>query len=796
MKCETSSQDEISVEPMSESEQEISQSARVPPTRGRQTRARPASKPRAPRRKSENAKSRRKPPRVEPAESSGGSEPGSNANSEPSDSETATQQNGSVPEDFEDPPAFERFRAFFPPDPVLPQEWLGDLLEIYSFFRHFDSALDAPDFELEELHEALRYSGPEYLDFVHDLHSIIVGLFVKNLDPGLAELEPLTRPRPAQLSAPSADPEALNPPAPPLLAAVTVAQFKEKIKVAAIRAAWPQLASEYLIAIYTPDIPDNLKRVIDILNTLAVYDYTALSYSDKISILLALINACSGLKEIKEVHTKIHEKVIGLTKEKVDLAEKAKNQRKNFRDLQDKIRLLHEKITQLEGSAPSEPNSDSKRTELSTSQKQLAKFEKDLERVGAALKKLELKLLDTKRSLQLCVHCGDFLGRDRMGNSYWVFEFSPESVFSASRDNRLWVRASKSAGFLANSLDTKDKVLGTLKAKLAVFAREGNDAEPENLKSEEIIRELEEYRSLYDQKKEGKKSKDADSKYTELIEKMSGVRGFQLPGPDFVKQILAMTERKFSEYLSLHRMEWIEKGEKNAAFFSALEKLSSPKDLNLFIADLEKSFCCVDSLASDDESSPSEDGRHSEASEIDFRRNARKIANEPTQKAIVRVKKSLKLWSYNFQNLKVIFREMVQGHKTASSSFISAVILYVTVVRFISLNKEKEEKKAKELETLRKKIERKAIEKNEQTENNERGESRRNRRVGPSRCERCATQIGKEDPLVCIACEKKYHKACKELEEGVELDKWRCDECLEMMEKLRFTRRLRKQLKL
>ena len=139
-------------------------------------------------------------------------------------------------------------------------------------------------------------------------------------------------------------------------------------------------------------------------------------------------------------------------------------------------------------------------------------------------------------------------------------------------------------------------------------------------------------------------------------------------------------------------MEWVGSAARQEEYLGALDSAETVKDLNALLLRLEKSFGYVDMLVTDDELEPEENGQaKSEDSGIDFQRNLRKMKPHTRKsKQYTKVKKSIKLWSYYFQNMKNLFRDYLAASQVPSSAFVGAILLCVTVIRFISSSPEKE----------------------------------------------------------------------------------------------------------
>lgn len=67
----------------------------------------------------------------------------------------------------------------FKPHKFIPPELLGDTLEIFTFFYYFHNLLDGPEFCLEELWACFKYTGPDFLELIHDIHVCIIEHFVE-----------------------------------------------------------------------------------------------------------------------------------------------------------------------------------------------------------------------------------------------------------------------------------------------------------------------------------------------------------------------------------------------------------------------------------------------------------------------------------------------------------------------------------------------------------------------------------------------------------------------------------------
>lgn len=72
---------------------------------------------------------------------------------------------------------FLNLEYLFRPHLVVPEDQLGDILEIFSFFIYFYDQIDGPDFELEELYLCLKER--KYSALSHDIHISLINIYLK-----------------------------------------------------------------------------------------------------------------------------------------------------------------------------------------------------------------------------------------------------------------------------------------------------------------------------------------------------------------------------------------------------------------------------------------------------------------------------------------------------------------------------------------------------------------------------------------------------------------------------------------
>lgn len=386
-----------------------------------------------------------------------------------------------------------------PVDPplIIPAHILGDLLEIYSFFKHFDDIIEnGPIFQLEELYSGLLYQGPEFLHFINDLHLLIVELFVNAVEPNILLYENLNKTNTS------------------LFLLMQQSMLKDKIKQAVMRASWPALFAEQLRVLHPPEeMKPQTLQIVGLLEALDINHYNQLPLETKISILLLMVNSCMELQVVREIHQKINERVLKLTKEKVDLTERLKTARKTHKEAMEKLKPLKEQGVKVEGEE-ADQNSAKNAAEK---QRQVSKLEKEAERAQNKAHEIEEKIIKIKRELLVCVHTADFLGRDRQQFSYWVFGFDQDRVYRCSPDNKLWTFSRRPIRELVACLDTKDSVLENLRARIQIYERKEQTEAKSPLSFAQYVAEISNYQSTYDQKQGNKRSKDGDVKYSELL---------------------------------------------------------------------------------------------------------------------------------------------------------------------------------------------------------------------------------------------------------------------------------------
>ena len=163
----------------------------------------------------------------------------------------------SNPHEFRNLNSFKLFSSNFIEDSLIPEEHLGDVLEIYTFFQYFDPILDGPIFELGELWACFYYQGDKFLDLIHDMHLVLINLWVKSLFNSRQIFETY---------------QGTNGHS--LFLMIYNIYFKEKFRTLVIRTIWPALLRE-LIEIY-PSYCNNPNELLAVLKVIDINNYNKL----------------------------------------------------------------------------------------------------------------------------------------------------------------------------------------------------------------------------------------------------------------------------------------------------------------------------------------------------------------------------------------------------------------------------------------------------------------------------------------------------------------------------------------
>lgn len=675
------------------------------------------------------------------------------------------------------------FRESFAPHPLIPPQRLGDLLEIYSFFHHFEEVLDAPLFQLEELHVALEYAGEAHLDFLHDLHAVVLGKFAEGYEGPAQEQEAGGEARPVWF---------------PLLAK---AGLRERQRELLMRLAWPQLLAEQLSLRRTTG--DD--RVLQLLKELDVRRYNQLDPADKVRILLRLVNCCAQLPDLKALHQKLHERVLRLTKEKVELTDRAKQLRKAEKELQEQLRESRESEEMVREGQPPEQILDIERlTEFQLLQKHSQKLQRASEKNVQRIAECEQGVATVKRDLLLCVHTADCLGRDHDLHALFVFAFDSERLFRCSPDNAFWTVSQQPIADYLPLLSSRDRTLSALRSRITVYAASeplGRRRPPRSAESH--LGEVLGYRSLYDRRNSARKTAESDPRQAEVAQLLAARRLPELLELDFAKQLATSAETKMRTFLASQRMEWAGVEDGTASFAQTMAEIDDAAQFCSFMAGFEQRFLTAQQLVTDDEQSREE----SEASEVDFRRH-RLRRDAPPTKRYARKTINLKFWNHAFNPLKLLFREFAARSPAPATAFLLALLILISVTRFIATRVEKEQKRVQvQQEQLQReqRQQREQREKREQDEEREQREQqveekeaaqapRRRGRPPLGTCSECADLL-RGNRCRCAGCEQEFHPGCVGFALKDPPSNWKCDTCTQTLNDLRAGRNARKRLR-
>lgn len=148
----------------------------------------------------------------------------------------------------------ERFRNHFFEHRFIPPQQLGKILEIYSYFLYFDELLEGPEFELEELWACFQYNGNDFLELVHDLHTVIIYVFLENLKTNVQKFEYFSQQQGSSIFF--------------IIYQMSINKSLRKLLLGLI---WPDLASE-IIQIFNSKVKQK-EEVLKILKDLDILKY-------------------------------------------------------------------------------------------------------------------------------------------------------------------------------------------------------------------------------------------------------------------------------------------------------------------------------------------------------------------------------------------------------------------------------------------------------------------------------------------------------------------------------------------
>ena len=722
-----------------------------------------------------------------------------------------------------------KFANKFKSHDYIPKEHLGNLLEIYTFYKYFDDLLDGPIFELEELWSCIFYNGDNYLDLVQDMHMIIINMFLENLDTNKMRYESLAQKKSFSL-----------------LLMFYSGYLKDNLKEMILTVNWPDFFREILY-VYKYKVA-NWEEVVQILESITVSSYNNTLIENKIKIFLALIKVAEELNTFKNFHSSKSERAQDLMKKKGEIQKllielKIKNQ--TYTEEVQEAEILLEKLE------------TKKNEELNTMEKiDLHTLVKDIKRAKSSLNNLnrklilndgkklksEKKLTNILKELPFSIHPGIALGIDEDNNTFWIFSFHPEIIYKSNKEG-FWTMFNEDKEELINVLDKKDKRQNSLKNQFLKFIS-FNIIDCKKIRGFEDLKfyleDIFEYKSIY--KAEERKIKTRKNLGSLLDKKMDSFYNFLVRfnlvekcDEEFLKQLIFYLDEELMGYLNMREAFWIEEHLKTMDFHQVVNDLKNLKDLNSFVKQFEKNIAQISSYyldeESNDEDNDEEDDKISKTKiqtikidddneEYQFKRrrgvNYMEIEDDDDEDEDIpkkqkskkknknwKIKKSnLKFWNYHVQLLKKMWREFVPKNKTKSGIFFSLVIFGTILIRFISkkidkLNEDEERERIKNEEEQEEN--RRLKKKSNQNSYKEfsRRKSRYTNRKKIKICKECQENAESEENVKCYSCENLFHKNCLKANssQNYEYNNWRCSYCLTKIKNSRMTRKLRKELK-
>lgn len=706
------------------------------------------------------------------------------------------------------------FSSKFKKHEFIPEEYLGDLLEIYTFYKYFDDLLDGPIFEIEELWACIFYKGDKYLDLVQDMHMIIINMFLENLETNKMRYESLAQKKNYSL-----------------LLMFHSGYLKEKFKEMLLTVNWPDFLREILY-VYKHKV-NNWEEVVEILETITISSYNKLTMKNKIKVFLALIKVAEELTTFKSFHSSKSERaqellkkkgetqrlIIDIKHQKIEFEEKFKESEILLENLEKK---KHEELNSMEKVDLHKLVRDVKKAKTNKNN-----LDRKLNLLEGRLNKNEKKLVDILRELPFTVHPSIALGIDVNKNVYWIFFFHPEIIYKMDKNGN-WEIYKENINELINELDKNDRRQNSLRHQFLklieynfIEHKKSKDIENLDFYMEDIFN----YETIY--KEEERKIKTRkhlsnlkDKKFDLFYSFLEKINTNEKCEDKFLRDLIFYIEEELMGYLNMREAFWIEEQSKKIEFLEIVKNLEDVKDYNIFLKQFERNIAQISTYYLEEESEDEEIEERpkiktikidDENEEYQFKRRKRGInlmeIEEDEEipgrkkKNNWKIKKSnLKFWNYHVQQLKKMWRELISVNKTKSIIFFSLVIFGTILIRFITkkidkMNEEEEKQRIlKEEEHQERRLKKK---KNSGNGLLKRYTMRKNRYANKKNnkyCKECQEMAEMKNSIKCYSCENLFHEYCLEDENDIN-DNWRCSYCLNKIKNSRMTRKLRKELK-
>lgn len=694
----------------------------------------------------------------------------------------------------------------------IPKEHLGDLLEIFTFYKYFDDLLDGPIFEIEELWACIYYNGDKYLDLVQDMHMIIINMFLENLETNKMRYESLAQKQNYSL-----------------LLMFQSGYLKDKFKEMVLTVNWTDFLREILV-IYKNKV-QNWEEVVNILETITISTYNKLTVEKKIKIFISLIKVAEELSTFKNFHSSKSERAQELLKKKgetlrliIDLKSQKVEIEAKFKESENALEILEKK----------------KNEELNMMEKiDLHKLVRDVKKAKTLKNSLDRrlqvlegrqqksgkKLKDILKELPFSVHPGLALEIDVDRNVFWIFFFHPDIIYKMNKEGE-WEMFSDDIEELIEILDENDRKQNSLKNQILKFIefkvieqKKGKIKEDLKFYLEDIFN----YETIYKEEERRVKTRKhlgnlKDKKFDLFYNYLERVEIGKKCEDEFLHNLMFYLEDELMHYLNMREAFWIEEQSKKSEFTEVVKNLEDVKDYNKFLKKFEKNFAQISTYyLEEDESEEEEERQKTQIIKIDddneeyqFKRRKRginlmEIEDDEEEipgrkkKSNWKIKKSnLKFWNYHVQYLKKMWREFVLVNKTKSGIFFGLIIFATILLRFIAkkidkINEEEERQRVKQEEEHK---ERRLKKKNADPAFFKRYTMRKNRYANKKNnkyCRECQDIAEIKDCIKCYSCENIFHDYC--LEQSSFDEDWRCSYCLSKIKNSRMTRKLRKELK-
>ena len=718
-----------------------------------------------------------------------------------------------------------KFEDMFKEDDLIPQEHLGNVLEIYTFFQYFDSVLDGPIFDIEELWTSFFYSGPDFLELIHDMHLAIVNLWIKSLFTNRTAFETYQTKNGHSI-----------------FLMIYAIYFKEKFRNLVMRVIWPDLVSE-LAKIHGSETEK--EEISRILGGTTINNYNAMSTGDKIKVMLFLMRVSGRLSVLKELHQTKSDRMQELTKKKVSLFNKLKVLKAERLESKTKLDALELEVVELENKQK-EGISSLSRTDLHetvTGLNQLrskrSKANREFSKIDGQFNKIEKELKNVRRELPMSVHLAKLLGYDGEGNTYWAFRFDNSRIYKCDRNQQYKVSKGTFKN-LQDSLNEESEYEANIKKRLthlieldvlSINENNQNEIQSQNktAKVEDYYADVFDYSSAfkYKSKRGGSRKvikKPLELKFDEFFDFLMNYEFKNLLSNEFFRDFVFYMDKELTIYLNLRNSYWIEEKDR-AAFVNKLTQMNLLEEYIEFVKKMENQFATIiteieeepeeeepdqskndnkmeiEAQANDDEDEDDDE------EEIDFKRrkNVMTIERETETKPeanIIKKGGTLKFWNYYMYRSKIMWRDYIEKLNKPSNIFLALMVFGTNLFRFLVNKTEKfleNERKEEELINREKEINDLNATCGYKQESGVRTRfSLRRQRLASKKkktnCNECRRTTNDND-LSCFSCNSYFHFSCLGIKKTGNYSEWRCDSCLDKIATKRMTRSLRRKLK-